>query len=149
MVRAIMVRAAFVFAVLCSLAGCGCAEPSLMIIARSSESLDIEIADGAMVERTLEVNVDGNIVRATVEVIVEHKSPDELTITLTSPAGTDVTLGGRLADGCDFYRYALPLLDLQGEAARGTWRVRIQDASGGDAGRFVVWGLSFEALDMT
>lgn len=144
-----MVRTALLFAVLCSLAGCGCADPSLMIIARSSESPDVEIADGTTVERTLEVNVDGNIVRATAEVIVEHKSPDELTITLTSPAGTDVTLGGRLADGCNFYRYALPLLDLQGEAAQGTWRVRIEDKTGGDAGRFVIWGLSFEALDMS
>ena len=120
--------------------------PELMVNTPFVDRAGVALADPGRVDRTLQVTASGTIVRATAEAIVRHPRPTDLRVALTSPAGTEVELGGRLAEGNDYYRYAIPLLALQGESASGRWLLSITDSSAGQAGTIVVWALAFEAL---
>lgn len=134
-------------AVAATLFRCSCSEPTLSIGATASDRADIPLVDNGSSERSLMVRDSGRLVRATVEVVVEHARPEELELMLTSPSGTNLALEGRLAEGCNFYRFAIPLIALQGEEAQGTWRLRVIDGKPGTLGRLLAWGLAFEALD--
>jgi len=115
------------------------------------------------------------ISRMTVEVYVKHGEPQELTFVLVSPAGTEVQLvkesasdfttvrdryegviyddfalareAGFLGDASFTRRPRRPLHLLTGEAANGTWTLRVIDTAavnyGDDTGELLGWGLSF------
>ena len=115
------------------------------------------------------------ISRMTVEVYVRHGQPQELAFVLVSPAGTEVQLvkkgttdpsgaperyegviyddfalareAGFLGEGSFTRRPKRPLHLVTGEAANGTWTLRVTDAVvanlGDDAGELIGWGLSF------
>lgn len=142
-----MIRGLLLGAALLTIGGCGCHEPALLILTTKGDRPEITIPDGGTVERVLNLEANGNILRATAEVIVQHPRPEDLTVTITSPEGTDVELGGRLAENCDYYRYAVPLLALQDEPATGRWRLTVRDDIAGEEGLLVTWGIGFEALD--
>ena len=115
------------------------------------------------------------ISRMTVEVYVRHGQPQELAFVLVSPAGTEVQLvekgttdpsgaperyegvvyddfalareAGFLGEGSFTRRPKRPLHLVTGEAANGTWTLRVTDAVvanlGDDTGELIGWGLSF------
>ena len=108
----------------------------------------VTVPDRGQVERELDVDEKGTVVRATVEAVIQHSQPDELTVTLFAPSGTKVDIDARLEEPSHLYRFAIPLIQLQGEAARGEWRLVVEDRTeDGLYGTLWTWGISFEALD--
>lgn len=99
------------------------------------------IPAGGTLTRDLDVGAEGPVMQGTAEAILQHPAPDDLRVTLRSAAGTEVELGGRIAEGDDEYRYAVPLLGVQGEEGRGTWRLVIDATAAGAPGSLQVWGV--------
>lgn len=118
--------------------------PVLMSSTPYVDRANLPLAPGDKVQRTMSIQEPGTILRATVEVLARHPHPTELGLRLTSPDGTQLLLDARIAEGHDDIRYALPLLDLQGETVRGTWRLDVANR-GPAKGTLTVWALSFEA----
>jgi cysteine-rich repeat protein len=85
----------------------------------------------------------------TVDVDISHTYIGDLTVTLTSPAGTPVILHNRTGtSGVDIvgnYPGTLSpsglLSDFSGEVAAGTWSLSIADGASGDTGTLNTWGL--------
>ncbi|MCP3978751.1 MAG: S8 family serine peptidase [bacterium] len=111
-----------------------------------------------------EIFVDEEIVvaDANVEVRISHLDVSELTVRLTSPAGTSVTLhdksgGGTRDIGTTFDLHRLPdgpgsLPDFDGQSARGTWTLEVFDTVGGEPrptprGVLRSWRLLLDARD--
>lgn len=124
------------------IAGCVGGPPELLVITPFEDRADVEIPASAMLERNLDVTPSVDVMQATAEVILQHPVPDDLTVTVTSAAGTLVVLGGRIAEGDDYYRFAVPLLAAQGEPAAGTWKLTIVDAGARGPGTLVVWAVA-------
>ena len=107
------------------------------------------IPDGDVVGVSADLTVDNpsDIKSLAVELHIEHPYLDDLRIALqrvddTSPdrgvllrePDRDTDEGGRFTP-----RYAISAFN--GEPAAGTWRLRVQDLHGGDAGQLVGWTL--------
>ncbi len=139
--RRLLLLAALAFAT----TGCP-GDAELTIDTTYSDTTAVAIPDNSAVDRTLTVGATGNVMQATVEAIVEHPRPGDLTLTLTSPMGTAAEIGGRIAEGSDQYRYAIPLLAMQGEAVNGTWTLTIADGAAGESGTLLGWAIELPGL---
>lgn len=124
------------------LVACGGDPPDLLVITPFVDRAEVVIPAGAPLERALEVTGAATVMQSTAEVILQHPAPGDLTVTVTSAEGTAVELGGSIAEGDDYYRYAVPLLAAQGEAAAGTWRLKIVDAGSRGPGTLWVWAVA-------
>lgn len=125
----------------------GCpGDAELTIDTTYSDTTAAAIPDNSSLDRTITVAATGNVMQATVEAIVEHPRPDDLTLTIRSPTGTTAQIGGRIAEGSDQYRYAIPLLAFQGEAANGTWTLTVADGAAGETGTLLGWAVELPGL---
>jgi serine protease len=133
-------------------------------------STSAPIRDYATTSVALTVPTAGRVADITASVTLTHTYTSDLVITLTSPAGTTITLfnrrggSGNNLNGTTFddaatrtiaagaapfagsYRPEQALSAFDGQAANGTWTLRVRDAAGGDIGtitRFTV-GIVFE-----
>lgn len=119
---------------------CACSgPPELLVDTPFVDRADLEF-DGGRLERTLDIT-GGAVMQGTAEVILQHRAPEDLTVTVVTPASTRIVLGGRIAEGGDDHRYAVPLLDAQGEPSAGAWRLEIVDAGTSGPGRLYVWAV--------
>jgi len=124
-----------------ALTGCGGDPPDLLVITPFVDRAEVEIPAGGTLSRTLDVS-GATVGQGTAEVILQHPAREDLTVTVTSPAGTPVVLGGAIAEGDDYHRYAVPLLAVKDEAAAGSWRLEIVDAGSSGPGTLVVWAVA-------
>ena len=94
---------------------------------------------------------DLTIERFTIDLSVTHADVSELTITLTSPTGTEVVLQNPAAAGgenlsANFPRTRLPAVgtmeDFYGEDPRGLWTLEIIDSGEGNAGQLTGWSIN-------
>ncbi|MEQ8272931.1 MAG: trypsin-like serine protease [Deltaproteobacteria bacterium] len=95
---------------------------------------------------TINVNGVGTITDFTVSLAITHTWRGDLTVQLTSPAGTTVTLHnreGRSAD--DVVINDLDLAAFDGESASGAWRLSVRDLAGQDVGTLDTWSFSLSA----
>lgn len=133
------------------------------------------LADGGVTTSTIDVSgLDAFLYHASVTLDLEHPASGELTITLTSPTGTVVTLtsanGGLNADvfrGTTFddhagqpvtdwefsdgttVSYIIPegaLAQLLGEDPNGTWTLEITDGAAGNEGTLHEWSLALTTI---
>ncbi|MCA9261163.1 MAG: proprotein convertase P-domain-containing protein, partial [Planctomycetales bacterium] len=118
-------------------------------------------------------NYDEPIRDVDVHVSVTHAFDGELTLRLTSPAGTTIVLAAAVgADGDDFsgtifddeaidaigvgvppfagrFQPQEPLTTLDGESPNGNWTLEIIDSAAGNVGTLLDWRLSFASeLDL-
>ncbi len=113
------------------------------------ESPGITIPDNnlAGIERTLNVAESGPIQDLEVSVDITHTYIGDLTVTLVSPAGTQVVLHNRSGGSQDnlvrsFRSADTPSLQaLHGQSLQGGWKLRVADLEAVDVGKLNRWGL--------
>lgn len=107
----------------------------------------VAINDNSTVSDTVTIDTAGTISAVDVDVDISHTYQGDLTVTLTSPAGTDVVLhsrsGGTTNNIVGNYPETLnPAGDLDtfiGEDMFGDWTLTVSDSAGGDQGTFNSW----------
>jgi len=124
----------------------------------------LTIPDGRSLTSAVTVPDTIAINQIAVAVNIRHADVADLKLTLTSPAGDKyVLVSAGAATGSDFphttftdeaaaaltgpgphtgdYKPVTSMAGLVGDGARGTWKLTVEDAAGGDAGQFLSWGL--------
>ncbi len=101
------------------------------------EGMDIPDGAPAGVELPVLVASDLRVETARVFLDIEHPGRNELLVELVSPAGTTSRLWSPHEDRTANLRHRFTSVFCWGEAARGTWRVRVADTRSGQAGRVV------------
>ena len=99
-------------------------------------------ADG--VSDTIAISGDGQVGDVRVEVDIAHTFIGDLVVTLTSPAGTTVTLHDQEGDSADDLVRSWTLGDFGGEAPAGDWTLTVSDNASDDTGSLRSWGLSID-----
>ena len=108
-----------------------------------SNPTDVTIPDVSTVESPITVsgcNRSGSVTSA-VEVHIVHSYRGDLVVTLVAPDGTLYQLFNRTGGGADNLDQTFPV-NLSGEAANGTWRLRVRDAAQADTGYLNSWSLT-------
>jgi cysteine-rich repeat protein len=139
----------------CSGAPSYCTATTVAPIDRSA-SPALAILDSPAAAVTSTISITGSAASAcmisalTVDVDISHTYIGDLTVTLTSPAGTPVILHNRAGTSgvnivgtypiAPLTPYGL-LSDFSGEVAAGTWSLSIADGASGDTGTLNTWGL--------
>jgi subtilisin family serine protease len=111
----------------------------------------LAIADGSeeFVQTTLQISGSQRIDRVEVDLAITHPNIGDLTVELVSPGGTTAILlnrpgrtatagGGSSQDNVSFTFGAAGFL---GEAAAGTWTLRLKDSKAADVGTLTGWTL--------
>ena len=81
---------------------------------------------------------------ATVEVHIVHTYIGDLIVTLIAPDGSTYPLHNRAGGSTDNIDQTYTV-NLSSEPANGTWKLRVQDAAGGDIGRIDTWTINLGA----
>lgn len=115
------------------------------------ESPALFIPDLGSTESSLIVTKGGicNLLKVTVD--IAHTFKGDLRVRLYSPSGRSVLLHSNTGGGSDnikgtYGKDLVPaesLASFDGEEMRGTWRLEIQDTSGGDSGTLRSWTLNY------
>ncbi len=123
----------------------------------SSPNLPIPDADPAGVSDVINVPQTGVLSGVTVDIQLTHTWIGDLTVTLTSPAGTAVTLHNRSGSSADDIVGNWPqtlvvdgpgtLDDFLAEGMAGDWTLHVADGVGSDTGTLVSWGLNLLTAD--
>ena len=112
------------------------------------------ISSNTTITATLDVTDTDSITDLDVTVDILHTWIGDLIVTLTSPAGTSVTLHNRSGSSADDIqiRYddegSVPvgsLADFDGENPAGTWTMTVEDAAAGDVGTLRSFTLHIES----
>ncbi|MEV0459733.1 Xaa-Pro dipeptidyl-peptidase [Catellatospora methionotrophica] len=111
---------------------------------RASNPADVAIPDaGAAVESTVAIGgcPGAASVSSTAEVHVVHPYRGDLVVSLVAPDGSSYSLSNRSGGSADDIHQTYTV-NLSGETANGTWRLRVQDAASSDVGRIDTWTLT-------
>nr|WP_117215467.1 M14 family zinc carboxypeptidase [Allorhizocola rhizosphaerae] len=104
---------------------------------------DVTIPDLSTVESSIVISgCAGNAAsNSTVEVHIVHTYKGDLIVNLVAPDGTLYLLHNRAGGSADNIDQVFTV-NLSGEVANGTWRLRVQDAASLDTGRIDTWTLN-------
>jgi subtilisin family serine protease len=104
---------------------------------------DVTIPDLSTVESTITISgCSGNAsASSTVEVHIVHTYQGDLVVSLVAPDGTAYVLHNRAGGSADNIDQTYTV-NLSGEAANGTWKLRVQDAAAIDTGYINSWTLN-------
>lgn len=122
----------------------------------NAANLNVAIADGAVITRTLSIGVGLRVEHATVSLDINHSNWGDLTVELISPTGTKSILlantgtytanpGGEVGDGR--LTFALDTTHSYGENAQGNWQLKITDRSGRGTGTLYGWKVDVYGSD--
>ena len=106
--------------------------------------------DRTGIEDSIQSQVGGTIQSIEVLVDITHTYIGDLSVSLFSPAGTEVILhnreGGPLNNIVKNYSGATTtaLNGLKGESIQGTWRLKVIDNAGADVGKLNKWSLRIQ-----
>ncbi|QYK00963.1 S8 family serine peptidase [Shewanella psychrotolerans] len=104
-------------------------------------SVAIPDGDTNGITSTIVVVDDVQVFGVNADVDISHTWIGDLVVTLTSPAGTEVTLHNRDGDSADDIVKSWDLSAFNGEMATGTWTLSVSDHVGPDRGTLNSWGL--------
>ena len=127
----------------------------LEITTRAGTVIEVEESPGITIpdnnptgiERTVNVTGSGQVQDLEVSVDITHTYIGDLTVTLLSPAGTQVLLHNRSGGSQDnlvrSFRFAdtSSLQALHGQSLQGTWKLRVADLEAVDVGKLNHWGV--------
>jgi secreted trypsin-like serine protease len=101
---------------------------------------DVQIPDNTTVNSPIAVSgVSGNALgTSTVEVHIVHTFRGDLIVDLVAPDGTAYNLLNRSGGSADNVDQTFSV-NLSGEAANGTWNLRVRDAASADTGFVNLW----------
>lgn len=120
--------------------------PSLSIGRTSTVAHIIPDDDAQGIENG--IVIDDSMIVEFVDVVFDapnHSRVGDLTVTLTSPSGTQSVLSERHNQVFGTFRYAnwrFGTLRHLGETAKGTWTLSVQDRRSGEVGRWETWRLA-------
>ena len=108
-----------------------------------SNETDVAIPDNTTVQSTIGITECASTPSATsvVEVHIVHTYIGDLVVSLVAPDGTAYVLSNRAGGSTDNIDKAYTV-NLSGEAANGTWTLRVQDAASIDTGYINGWSLT-------
>ncbi len=118
----------------------------------SADTFPMDIPDNSPVgvESTVEVTEDIALAQVAVGLSITHAKVQQLSVVLTSPLGTSVTLTNGDISGSNLVTVFGALLDAYGpgsltdfigESAVGTWTLHVSDGQAGQSGRLNTWRL--------
>jgi subtilisin family serine protease len=109
----------------------------------AGSATELAIPDLATVESTLSISgCPGNaLASSTVEVHIVHSYIGDLVVSLVAPDGSAYVLHNRTSGSAGSLDQTYPV-NLAGEVANGTWRLRVQDAAPLDSGYIDSWTLT-------
>ena len=109
-----------------------------------SNTGDYQIRDNTTVESPITVSGRTGNGSATTPVAVNivHTYIGDLVVSLIAPDGSVYTLHNRTGGSADNINQTYTV-NLSGEALNGTWKLRVQDAAGGDTGYINSWSVTF------
>lgn len=123
----------------------------------ANPGLPIPDNDPAGVTHTIDVTETGKVLGLSVDVDISHFAVGHLSVTLTSPAGTVVTLRNRTGGTADdlvgnwtnslFVDGPGALSDFWDENPQGAWTLQVSDHQLGALGTFHSWGLNLLVTD--
>jgi len=126
--------------------------PELTINLAVQPELAIPDANPTGITSVITVAESGQLSGITVDIDISHTWIGDLSVVLTSPAGTQVTLHNRSGSSADDIVGNWPqtldvdgpgaLADLLGEDVAGDWTLRVADHAGSDTGTLHAWGLN-------
>ncbi|MGH3736223.1 MAG: M14 family zinc carboxypeptidase [Micromonosporaceae bacterium] len=104
---------------------------------------DVAISDNATVNSPISISGCDRAPSAssTVEVNIQHTYIGDLVVSLVAPDGTVYTLQNRSGGSADNIIKTFTV-NLSGEAANGTWNLRVTDAASQDVGKIDTWTLT-------
>ncbi len=103
---------------------------------------NVTISDNTTVESPIVVSgCAGTPATATVEVHIVHTYIGDLVVSLIAPSGTAYVMHNRTGGSADNINQTYTV-SLAAGAANGTWKLRVQDAAGGDVGYIDSWTLT-------
>jgi aminopeptidase S len=107
---------------------------------------DVTIPDNTTVESSITISgCAGNAsAGTTVEVHIVHTYIGDLVVSLIAPDGTVYTLANRTGGSADNINTTYTV-NVSGEVANGTWKLRVQDAASADTGYINSWTLNLAA----
>lgn len=97
--------------------------------------------DATGISSTIVIADDLQVFGTNADVDISHTWIGDLIVTLTSPAGTEVTLHNREGGSADDLLKSWDLSAFNGEIATGTWTLSVSDHVGSDTGTLNSWGL--------
>ncbi|MDX1984888.1 MAG: proprotein convertase P-domain-containing protein [Bryobacteraceae bacterium] len=115
-----------------------------------SPGLEIPDFNPAGINRTVTVTATGNVRDVSVSVDITHDFIGDLSLTLTSPAGTAVRLKTQSGDSSDnlittFSPANTPTLaQFRGQSMAGIWTLNVTDHATGDIGKWNRWALKID-----
>jgi subtilisin family serine protease/subtilisin-like proprotein convertase family protein len=112
-----------------------------------TNATDVAVPDNTTVESSITISgCAGNASAAsTVEVHIVHTYIGDLVVSLVAPDGSVYTLASRAGGSTDNIDTTYPV-NLAGEVANGTWKLRVQDAATADTGYINSWTLKLDAV---
>ncbi len=127
----------------------------LEITTRASTTVELEDTPGtqipdnnpAGIESNLTVAENGQIQDLEVDLDITHTYIGDLTVTLVSPAGTQIALHNRSGGWRDNIVRSFTFADtpdlqsLRGQSLEGVWRLRVVDREAADVGKLNRWAL--------
>jgi subtilisin-like proprotein convertase family protein len=125
----------------------------------NSTPVSIPDNDPAGIASLIEVSSQGTLSSVSVRADISHYSINNLVVTLTSPAGTSVTLHNRSGGTADNIVGSWPdklavdgpgsLADFADEGIAGTWTLNVSDRQFGATGTLNSWGLTMSVATST
>jgi subtilisin-like proprotein convertase family protein len=108
-----------------------------------TNATDLPIPDLATVESPVTISNCAGAASATstVEVHIVHTYRGDLVVSLIAPDGSVYVLSNRQGGSADNLDQTFSV-NLSSEQRTGTWRLRVQDAAGGDTGFVNLWTLN-------
>ncbi|HET8683926.1 MAG TPA: proprotein convertase P-domain-containing protein, partial [Micromonosporaceae bacterium] len=113
---------------------------------RATNGTDVQIPDLSTVESPITISgcAGNGSSTSTVEVHIVHTYIGDLIVNLVAPDGSLYLLHNRTGGSADNID-ATYTVNLSGEVANGTWRLRVQDAAAIDVGYINSWTLDLRA----
>ncbi|KAF7787765.1 hypothetical protein PRUB_a2249 [Pseudoalteromonas rubra] len=112
----------------------------------NTTAVDIPDNDATGISSVITVADDITIFDSNTLVDITHTYIGDLLVTLTSPAGTSVTLHNRAGGSADNLVETFNSAAFNGEAARGDWTLNVSDNAGVDTGTLNSWTLTLTGL---
>ncbi len=93
---------------------------------------------------SISVSQPGSAGLVTVRADIAHTYIGDLTVTITSPSGTSVTLHDKAGGSTDNLAKTWSLTDFVGQEITGDWTLKVVDSAGSDTGTLNGWDLSIQ-----
>ncbi|WP_417357185.1 S8 family serine peptidase [Gallaecimonas pentaromativorans] len=112
----------------------------------NNSAMPIPDLDPSGIQSTIEIGQSGPVFAMSVGVDITHTWRGDLTVTLVSPAGTELVLSDREGGSEDDIVDTWSSNVFNGEQMQGTWTLKVADHAGSDTGTLNSWNLHITAL---